>query len=432
MARSPADLWRAIYHLGTSHESTNPEARQIRMLNASLSIATVSILIYPILYLLQDAKRLLPLTIITLAFVPWFLLGFSYSAKGRYKPARLILNSGIVTLACVAIIATGRETGFQYFLLLFSLVPVLVWGKDEWPLFLAFFMLNVGSFILFQFFWPFEPVLPLEPGWVPYLRATFVFVIFFSIVLLVIVMQYEAARRERQLQGLVDTKNLFLRLIAHDLKNPLTGFIGILEQLADPNYGLNESERREYTGMLLHSARSLRELLENLLTWAQDQQGQIPFQPRVQDLGGIVEDALETLRSLAAAKGLRMSADLSSQVSVSCDRSMIHTVARNLVANAIKFTPSGGRVDVSIRQNGTRSVLEVKDSGIGMDAELAARLFKPGLKVRRKGTNGEDGTGLGLILCDAFARRHGAQLEVESTPRAGSTFRVVFSTDPAA
>jgi len=387
---------------------------------------------YPILYLLEDARRLLPLVLLTLAFIPWFLLGFRFSAKGKYRPARLVLNSGIVTLAGIATIATGPETGFQYFLLLFSLVPVLVWGRDERALFLVFFMVNVGAFIIFQFFWPFGPILALSPQWTLYLRASFILVIFSSIVLLVFVMQHEASRKERQLQGLVDTKNLFLRLIAHDLKNPLTGFIGILEQLADPNYGLNESERREYTGMLLHSARSLRELLENLLTWAQDQQGQIPFQPRVQDLGGIVEDALETLRSLAAAKGLRLSADLSGQVSVSCDRSMIHTVARNLVANAIKFTPAGGRVDVSIRQDGTRSVLEVKDSGIGMDAELAARLFKPGLKVRRKGTNGEDGTGLGLILCDAFARRHGAQLEVESTPRAGSTFRVVFSTDPAA
>lgn len=108
------------------------------------------------------------------------------------------------------------------------------------------------------------------------------------------------------------------------------------------------------------------------------------------------------------------------------NEAMLQTILRNLVGNALKFSPASGRVSVTADGTDTGIFLEVRDNGIGMDAELLSRLFKHGLNVKRPGTAGEKGTGLGLLLCDAFVRRRGGRIGVESEPGKGSRFRVIL------
>jgi signal transduction histidine kinase len=138
---------------------------------------------------------------------------------------------------------------------------------------------------------------------------------------------------------------------------------------------------------------------------------------------------METLAQFgpaAAEKKVRTTIDLAPGLRVRADDAMLSTILRNLIGNALKFTRPGGTVSLSAARIGVSLTIEVRDDGIGMDSALKDQLFHPGLRVKRAGTTGEPGTGLGLLLCDAFVKRHKGRIEVESEEGAGSVFRVVL------
>jgi len=235
--------------------------------------------------------------------------------------------------------------------------------------------------------------------------------------------------QSKKLQELVATKDKFFSIITHNLRGPLGGFMSLTELLADDSFEISAEAQKEMNHDLYNSSRNLFNLLENLLVWARMQQGQIVFNPVQINLKELVSESIRALEDAIRKKEIRITAQLPEDQNVYADSNMLQSIVRNLISNAIKFTPKGGKVTVSayFTENNT-SVVVVKDTGIGMNSTMTANLFRLNVNNSRPGTEGEQSTGLGLLLCKEFVDRHGGEIWVESVKDAGTSF---YFTIPA-
>lgn len=231
-----------------------------------------------------------------------------------------------------------------------------------------------------------------------------------------------SATQKSELEQLIQTKDRFLSIIAHDLKNPFTSLLGFADLAYTEFDDISDAEKRSYLGIIRQSSQHIYALLDNLLTWSRAQSGRIEFNPEAVDLSEIVESSIEVVRSSADNKQIALFTDLPGKITVTADKNMLFTVLRNLLSNAIKFTANGGSVTISCRVKETKAYISVSDSGIGMSEEELTRLFRIDGNLKNNGTNSETGTGLGLILCQEFMSIHKSVITAESTPGKGSTF----------
>lgn len=227
-----------------------------------------------------------------------------------------------------------------------------------------------------------------------------------------------------ELKELSSTKDKFLSLIAHDVSNPLNNLVGFSELLANNCKTYDIEKIQKFARVLNHDAVNSTELLKNLLFWARAQAGNTIFAPDKVDLFGCAEEIYDLFASSAAFKRVEVEVHTCGDTHLIADRNMLMSIIRNLLSNALKYTPSGGTVSLSINGNDDKVIqLTVSDSGVGMTVEQIANLFKNAAKSTN-GIRGEHGTGLGLYLCKEFAERHGGKLTIESEPKKGSSFIV--------
>lgn len=230
-------------------------------------------------------------------------------------------------------------------------------------------------------------------------------------------------QQSKELQELIATKDKFFSIISHDLRGPMGGFMALTELMADESAGLSSEEQKEFIVELSKSASNIFNLLENLLEWALMQQGNIVFKPEHIDLTELVNECTKTLHDSIQKKNIHLAVDLAADLKVHADANMLQSVIRNLVSNAIKFTPEGGKIAISADFTENKNlVIVVKDSGIGMNNSIKTDLFQLNRNTGRPGTDGEHSTGLGLILCKEFIEKHGGEVWVESEEGVGSSF----------
>ncbi len=242
--------------------------------------------------------------------------------------------------------------------------------------------------------------------------------------------EIEIQNKNQELTNLNNTKDKFFSIIAHDLKNPISSFKQISEMLSDDYHDFSEEELKDYLIELKRSSIAVYELLENLLTWSRTQSGRIIFSPQVFDLSYLVNSIVNLHKLASLNKKIILINKFIEQLNINADANLINTVIRNLISNAIKFTPVGGSVEIGavnkpsegLEPSEGYTLIYVKDSGVGMPPELLNKLFKIEENVTNKGTSGESGTGLGLILCKEFVEKHGGKIWVESQVGKGSTF----------
>jgi len=171
------------------------------------------------------------------------------------------------------------------------------------------------------------------------------------------------------------------------------------------------------------AASKLYNLLENLLEWSRMQQGLVSFAPEKTQFFQLVEAIKPIASEPAKTKEIELTFDIPVELSVFADSIMVQSVMRNLISNAIKFTPKGGRVSVSAKATIDNGVeFSVHDTGIGMSPAMIDNLFRLDLPTNRKGTEGEPSTGLGLMICKDFIDKHSGKLWVESEEGKGSIF----------
>ncbi len=234
----------------------------------------------------------------------------------------------------------------------------------------------------------------------------------------------EILESREKLKEIIDQKDRLFSIIAHDLKGPISSFVGMSKMFSENLNELTLTELQEYTENMHKSASNILELLENLLEWSRVQRGKKQFNPERLNIRLVIKNISDLLLSSFKLKEISLYLNIQNDAYVFGDLQMLNTIFRNLLSNALKFSFRGEKVDVQVNENGNKYVVSIKDYGIGMDEELKSKLFNPAEKVSRTGTEDESSTGLGLLLCKEFIDYHKGRIWVESQPNQGSTFFV--------
>lgn len=227
-----------------------------------------------------------------------------------------------------------------------------------------------------------------------------------------------------QLENSNSEKDTFYSILAHDLKSPFNSLLGFTGILADDMQHMGSEEVNRIISTIHRSAQGLYHLVESLLEWSRSQRGMTPFEPVTLELHQQSSQVIHHLSGMVAAKSISIRQDIPAGLTVFADRHMLETIMRNLLMNALKFTPDGGEVVLAaLPENEGMVLVTVSDNGIGMNPEQVSTAFNPYAHHIRKGTSGEPGSGLGLVICRDFVNRQGGSISLESTEGKGSTFR---------
>ncbi len=231
-------------------------------------------------------------------------------------------------------------------------------------------------------------------------------------------------RLSSELEQLNRTKDKFFSIISHDLRGPISAFNGISRMI---RIYITKERYRDLESMthdIDDSVSSISSLLDNLLNWAAQQQGHLPYNPERIQVNEMVGNIFQTFKATADAKNIQLSADIPETLSVWVDRNSAVTILRNLTSNALKFTPEGGSVSIEASEADRFGLIKVKDSGVGMNQEKLDDLFKLKDQKSTYGTSGEKGIGLGLQLVNEFTQLNKGKVEVESEEGKGTTFTI--------
>jgi len=230
----------------------------------------------------------------------------------------------------------------------------------------------------------------------------------------------------QQVEELNKTKDRLFAIIGHDLRDYVSSFTGVEKKI---NY-LIENRQLERIPQLAaymeNAASDLNLLLENLLNWAMQQKEGIPYHPDKLKIKKMSVEAIRNLYKFADDKEISILVDIPNELTAYADNNALSTIIRNLVHNAIKFSPRGGQVQISTKRKADKTHLLIQDSGIGIDKELIPELFTLNGKRSTSGTENEQGTGLGLMLCKELAEVQNGEIQVSSEKGKGSVFTVTL------
>lgn len=227
---------------------------------------------------------------------------------------------------------------------------------------------------------------------------------------------------EMQLEEINKNKDRFFSIISHDLRSPFNSLLGLTKLILEDFDGFSKEEIKDSIYNLHQVSEGLFILIEDLLDWSRIQFNRIEFQAETFNLYDLVVFVVNSLKLVARDKNISIVNLVPKNCTVRADQHMINTIIRNLVGNAIKFTPKYGLVKISSGFDIDDIIISVEDTGVGMKKEIADKLFKMESKVSTSGTEGEAGTGLGLLICKEFVEKHDGTIWVKSEPEKGSSF----------
>jgi len=219
------------------------------------------------------------------------------------------------------------------------------------------------------------------------------------------------------------TKDKLFSIIAHDLRSPFNSILGFSELIIENLENLKVADIEKNIGIINLSAKNTLILLDNLLNWAKSQTGQIKFNPKKIIIASIIRKTIETSNSAAKIKNISLNSSQLKEIIVSADENMLLIVLRNLMSNAIKFTKVGGQINVTVTSEHNLVEITISDNGVGVKEEIRKNLFKTTTNITSRGTENENGSGLGLILCKEFVEKQGGHIWVESAEGKGSDFK---------
>ena len=227
---------------------------------------------------------------------------------------------------------------------------------------------------------------------------------------------------ETRLKELNATKDKFFSILAHDLRGPFNSIMGFSDLLVERTSEKDYAEVEKYAGIIQESSRRAMELITNLLDWSRSKIGRMEFSPENFDMAALIKSVSQLLSNSAQQKSITIYMEVPKIVSVFADKAMIGTIVRNLISNAIKFTHPDGEIVISVQLEQDQLIVMVADNGVGMKKGAIDKFFAIEENHSTPGTKGEKGTGLGLILCKEFIKKHGGEIRVESEVGKGSKF----------
>ena len=231
---------------------------------------------------------------------------------------------------------------------------------------------------------------------------------------------------EQSLRELNATKDKFFSIIAHDLKNPFNSMLGLSAILLKKFEVFENSKKIKYISLINQSLKNTYRLTENLLTWANSQRGAVSIKPEKVNLSELVTETVLLIELSAKNKNIKIENKVLISSTVMADKNMLQTVIRNLISNAIKFTPSGGNIAITtdiVESKKPMTQVSITDNGLGISAIELTKLFDIDVNSSSPGTENEKGTGLGLILCKEFIQKQGGTIWAESKVGRGSVFK---------
>jgi len=232
------------------------------------------------------------------------------------------------------------------------------------------------------------------------------------------------AKTVEELKQANATKDKFFSIIGHDLMNPFNALLGYSSMLTDKKVQLSAEEKDYFIYRIMKASNRGYNLLKNLLEWSRSQTGRLKIKPALINIKHIIDNNVELVGDNARVKKINIFSDLDELTTVFADIDMIDTVIRNLLTNAVKFTPANGKVEICAKTQGSEVEISISDTGVGINAANIDKLFRIEVFFSTSGTADEQGTGLGLTLCQEFVEKNGGTIGVESEEGKGSRFYV--------
>ena len=226
----------------------------------------------------------------------------------------------------------------------------------------------------------------------------------------------------KELDELNTHKETILAILSHDLRSPLNGIIGAAEYLKSSFDTLESSEVKQMIDLLYKSSKAELNMLDYLVEWARIKYASEAFSPTKIGLSQYVKKVFDTLTENAIVNNIYLENEVEEDISVFTDSKMLLSILQNLVSNAIKYTPGGGRVTVTAKRKEDKIITEIKDTGVGMSKEMQKKLFIPQMDFLSKARKESKGAGIGLLLVKGFLEKNGGEIWVESKEGAGSSF----------
>ncbi|HSI77258.1 MAG TPA: tetratricopeptide repeat-containing sensor histidine kinase [Lunatimonas sp.] len=225
----------------------------------------------------------------------------------------------------------------------------------------------------------------------------------------------------KDLEEVNKTKDKLFGIVGHDLRSPINSLNSLMQYTMDES--LSQEEFLQISYKLKNEVEHVHFTLNNLLNWAKSQMRGITTYPDFLNVSELVEENIELYKPISTNKSITVKSNIAAETISWADREQINLVIRNLLNNALKFTPKGGTIEISSKLNKDNLwEISLRDNGIGMSTEIIDSLFKPNFHTKRYGTSGEKGTGLGLILVKDFLESNKGSIWVRSEVNKGSTF----------
>lgn len=229
-------------------------------------------------------------------------------------------------------------------------------------------------------------------------------------------------KQKKELEKAIKTKDRFFSLVAHDLRSPLSSLSSYLNLLINSSE-LSREEIKKYASEIQGSIENVVEMLNNLLNWAVSETGEWQIKAKNFNILTSLERVVDLYQSLADKKNISL-INNAQDLSVFADNNSVDVIMRNIVSNAIKYTPKGGKIEINTNLEGTYCVISIKDNGLGMDEATKKNLFNIDIKNKIGDSNEQSGTGLGLLLSKDFAEKNNGFLSFETELNNGTTFYV--------
>ncbi len=228
--------------------------------------------------------------------------------------------------------------------------------------------------------------------------------------------------QSQEVAEIYQTKNKLFSIIAHDLKNPFNSIIGFSDLLLESCENNDQKAVKRFSRIIRDTSTNTFDLLNNLLDWSKIQTNKITLNPQEINIKDLVDEMVEYMYDFAKQKGILLQAETFVTINIWADLTMIQTVLRNLISNAIKYSSKGDVIEIKIANYNRELKISVSDTGLGIPDEDKKKLFKISDSISKLGTNNEKGTGLGLLLCQNFIKLHEGKIWVDSIEGKGSTF----------
>ena len=251
-----------------------------------------------------------------------------------------------------------------------------------------------------------------------------ILILLFLIAAIITYRFFEKKKLNEELKKTNIVKDKFFRIISHDLREPFSAILGSIEIFKDCYDDLNEEERIQTIETIQKAVEKDFELLENLLLWSRNQSNDIVFDPVKLSVKDLIEKNIFLIKSNLTKKEISIIVNCEDNLFIQADEQMLNSILRNLIFNAVKFTRCGGKIIITAEKQNGFLKFSIEDNGLGMDKFTIENLFQLDKKVVSKGTAGESGSGIGLILTKEFVERHNGEITVESQLNVGSTFNV--------